>query len=287
MYIGPMKVAHISDLHFSKFCFSPLQFFSKRWLGSANMLAQRSRTYVNVKPFSLPDRLRQEGVTHVLITGDIATTAQKSEFALGQELIDAFKERGMRVFTLPGNHDHYTKKAYKTRSFYSFFPSALSGEKVAKHHLEGPWHLVMIDTALATNLFQSSGLYTDEIDHNLRETLDTLPQDASVILANHFPFFRHEKKTRQMHGGEKLEKLIRDYPFIKLYIHGHTHRRCLADLRADNLAIILDSGSCSHRSRGSFNIVDLKERSCDVSVFTSSDRKGEDWKRIQKETFLF
>ena len=88
-----MKLAHISDLHFSKFCFSPLQLLSKRWLGSANMLVGRQRTYVNKKPFTLPDLLKKEGVSHVLITGDLTTTSRASEFLIAKRLTSELEKR--------------------------------------------------------------------------------------------------------------------------------------------------------------------------------------------------
>ena len=188
----------------------------------------------------------------------------------------------MTLFILPGNHDRYTRRSDTKKTFYDYFPTGQFRDKrVVSCPLSDGWQLVMVDTAVSTNIFQSSGLYTDEIDDNLRKTLQSLPKGAPVLLANHFPFFRHEKSKRQMHGGEKLEKLIREFPQIKLYVHGHTHRRCLADLRNDGLPVIIDSGSSSHRSRGSFNIIDLGESSLNVRAFVSEDPSGKKWELAQ------
>jgi len=292
-----LKIAHISDVHFSKICYSPFQFFSKRWLGNANLLLKRGRAHSVKKVTILPEMFKKLGVTDLFITGDLTTTSQHSEFKLAKELITAFEEMGIRVLLIPGNHDNYTRFAEKQQRFFQHlsqtYPSkrhldvTLKDDKVCAFKLENGWWVVALDTTLSLPLHLSGGRYTEAIDQTLRATLEKIPSDEPIILVNHFPFFQHEPSKRRMEGGALLETLMRETPNIKFYLHGHTHRRCMADLRSDNLPIVIDSGSVSHKTHGSWNLINLEPKSASVSVYLSNDTIDPNWRLSRTETFDF
>lgn len=281
---GPIRIAHISDLHFSKVCLNPLQIFSKRILGNANLLLKRGRIYLNEKPFSLLDLFVERGVTDVFISGDLTTTSQKSEYKLARQFIFALQDRGLRVTAIPGNHDHYTRGALRRRAFYQEIP------KEARCHVfplqEDLW-VVALDTTMYTPFVDATGYFTEEIEAELKGTLQGVPKKAKILMMNHFPFFNHDKHKRRLIGGDRLEQLLRETPNVLFYLHGHTHRRTLADLRADNLPIVLDSGSVSHAHHGSWNLIEIKEGSAKVQVYESHDRQGENWNCVQEEMFSY
>jgi len=79
-----VTIAHISDLHFSKISFNPLQFFSKRWAGNFNLLLNRPSQRNNTHPFSLLPLFKKRGVSHVIISGDLTSTATDAEYLLAQ-----------------------------------------------------------------------------------------------------------------------------------------------------------------------------------------------------------
>ncbi|MEX0961907.1 MAG: metallophosphoesterase [Simkaniaceae bacterium] len=285
--MSEIRIAHISDVHFSKFCFSPLQFFSKRWLGSANLLLKRGRLYINEKVKMLPDFLKNQGVTDLLITGDLTTTSQKSEYQLARIFIDEVKKRGIHTFLIPGNHDHYTRFSDRTRRFYHYFKNdfptqqrhrfSLEKDKVAAFEFKEGFWIIALDTTLSTSLFLSNGKYSPEIDEKLKKVLADVPKDAKIILLNHFPFFANDKKKRNMEGGDLLEKRIRGDLRIQLYLHGHTHRQICADLRSNHLPIILDPGSISKLHNGSWNLLTLSKTQLLVQTFTSKERSPASW----------
>ena len=82
--VGMIRIAHISDLHFSKFSLSPAQFFSKQWLGNMNLLFNRSNQYLNERPFSLIPEFKDKGITHVIISGDLTTTSTPQEYKIAK-----------------------------------------------------------------------------------------------------------------------------------------------------------------------------------------------------------
>lgn len=284
-----MRIAHLSDLHFSRFSFGLTQFLSKRWLGNLNLLLNRSHDYHEKRPFSLPELLESLKVTHVIITGDLTTTSSRKEYAVAQGFIECLKTHGFDVFVIPGNHDHYTKQACKSKLFYRYFPAQFSNSpfnlkdhRVTSHRLQDSWTLVALDTALATPLISSNGCFSEEIERHLIALLATIPEDENIILMNHFPFFQHDEPKRRLWRGDELQKVIENHLNIQLYLHGHTHRRCVADLRKNGLPIILDSGSTSYR-KGSWNLLDIQPDGCDLEVYQCQEKGN--WNRIETHEF--
>ncbi len=266
-----MKLAHISDLHFAKASWSPLQFFSKRWLGNFNLLFSRKGDFLPERLESLPDLFRSLGVTHVMICGDVSTTSKKEEFAKAAKFVE--KLQGMEVFTIPGNHDHYTKSAWKKKVFYDYFSEFnLREHGLTAKSINDDWWVVALDTALATTWISSRGKFSKELEERLEKLLSSMPAHRKIILINHFPFFLNDSPRKALIRGKELEALLKRFPQIKFYLHGHTHRHCIADLRAKGLPIVLDSGSTPHRILGSWNLIEITPKGCTIDVFGWKER---------------
>jgi len=282
-----LRIAHISDLHFSKPTWNISQFFSKRWIGNLNLLLTRKREYEHERLFPLPELFKSASIDHVLITGDLSTTSLEREFDKAADFVDKLKQAGLSVFAIPGNHDQYTQKAYRDSLFYQFFDASFSKEdepeqkwnlkehKIAVKKLNNNWWLLLLDTAIATPLLSSRGFFSVEAEKNLEAVLSEIPRNDNVILANHFPFFKGESDRVGLIRSEQLQAKIRQFPQIKLYLHGHNHRHCIADLRSSGYPIVLDSGSTPHRSRGAINLIEISKEGCDVKVLQ--------WKRSVRD----
>ncbi len=285
-----MRLAHLSDLHFSNWDWNPAQFFSKRWLGNLNFLFGRRRIFSHDRLALLPALYKEQGITHVLITGDLSTTSAPAEFQKAREFIRSLEAEGLKVFCIPGNHDQYTRKAYREQLFYDYFPTQwdenspynLKDHGMTAQKLSDKWWFVGLDTALATSWFFSSGYFSEATEKNLIEFLSKLPTGDQVILFNHFPFFQHETPRKRLQRGDALRKILEKFPQVKVYCHGHTHRQCLADLRASQLPIILDSGSTVHIDRGTWHQLTLSPEKLITEVFTWKDDK---WQATHQETY--
>ena len=263
-----MKLAHISDLHFSKLGFEFNTLVSKRLLGTFNLFFRRRRYFSKAQAEQAIDLLAASGVTHVLITGDFTTTGTQKEYAEAASFIEKLKMRGWPVFVLPGNHDHYTRRDSKARIFYQHLQtlSPLREERVAFHDLDSTWRLILLDTSLATEWHLSTGLFSEAMESKLTALLEK-SRDKRVIIANHFPFFQHEAPNRRLSRGEALASLIKKHDNIEFYLHGHTHRPTLADLRKNGWPVVIDSGSLSHVDRGGWNLIDFSASEWVVSQF--------------------
>lgn len=264
-----MRLAHLSDLHFASWDWNLSQFLSKRWLGNLNFLFGRKNDFDHSLLNDLPSLLKALSVSTVIITGDLSTTSAPAEFSAAKRYIERLQDEGLEVLCIPGNHDHYTRDAYNRRYFYDYFPSCwsighLKEEGVTAKMLCPGWWVVGLDTALATSWFYSTGLFKPETERALENLLQTLPGDAQILLANHFPFFQHEAPRKHLVRGLELQRVIERHPQIKIYCHGHTHRKCIAPLQQSGLPLILDPGSTSHRRHGGWHLIDLDANSINV-----------------------
>lgn len=95
-----------------------------------------------------------------------------------------------------------------------------------------------MDTALATTLVSSNGYFSPVVEENFKNSLKNPPKE-NVLLVNHFPFFDHDTPRRRLIRGNQLLRLVESCPHIQMYLHGHTHRHTIADLRPNKLPLSL------------------------------------------------
>lgn len=285
-----MKIAHISDPHFFSASYSLSQFFSKRWIGNLNLLFNRKNELFIDRLCLLPLFFKSKGVTDVIVSGDMTTTSKPEEFEQAMQFVRQFENEGMRVIVIPGNHDHYTKQAGKQRRFYNYFPKSYEKSKTGHPNLledrhtvlcfGEKWAMVLVDTTVATPLHLSTGLFSNALEQKLKNTLNLL-EDRFVIVVNHFPFLNVDKKHRRLERADKLHSLLKQCPQVRMYWHGHTHRKIIADLRESGLPVVLDPGSISYK-KGSFFISDITDESVHLTSYHWSKSH---WVMEQKARF--
>lgn len=284
------KLAHISDLHFNALSYNPAQFFSKRWLGNLNLIFFRKASFFYERLPALISLFKDKNISHVLISGDFSTTSSKKEFQLGQHFVQQLKNEGFEVITLPGNHDHYTKKDFKKKSFYDFFDPSFEKDSfynlkehgIALKNLGHNWQMIVLDTTAFPTLLSSQGHFSPELEKHLKEALSSL-KGQNIILANHYPFFQNEPIRKRLVRGDELKRICAENPHVRLYLHGHTHRLCVADLRNSHLPIVLDPGSAPHQTGGGCHLIEINSKGCDVEVF----KWNEEWKLFQEHHFIW
>lgn len=276
----PLRIAQISDLHFAALSFNPLQFFSKRCLGNINSLFSRKKVFFHERLLSLASLFKEEQIGHVIVTGDLSTTSHIKEFRQAQQFLKNLESNHLTVHSLPGNHDNYTKRSFKKKIFYRFFNPLMKDAGFSVAPLSPGFWLITLDTTLATSLISSHGVFSPELEAKLDQTLQEVPPNDRVILANHFPMFEHESSRKSLRRSEQLRALIQKYPQITFYLHGHTHNHCIADLRSSGLPIILDCGSTPHQ-KGTFHLIEIEKMFYKVKVY----RWNEGWKISQEVSF--
>jgi calcineurin-like phosphoesterase family protein len=210
---------------------------------------------------------------------------------MAQTFTASLCSHGMRVFAIPGNHDQYTQQAYKNQTFYDYFDSRFSNEmslkmdKISSCYLGNQWWLLGMDTALATSWISSSGCFSEQIECNLVKLLSAIPSDHHVVLMNHFPVFKPESPRNKLIRKDALKALLHKFHNIRFYLHGHTHRHSIADLRPNQLPIILDSGSVSHQKNGTWNMLEMGNNTCRVQGYQWSQSPRKTWTPTPEHVF--
>lgn len=267
------RLAHLSDLHFSRVDTDLKQFLSKRWIGNLNFLLRRKKSFDYAILDSIPALLQKEQVQLVLLSGDLTCTSSEYEFHLATAFTEKLLSAGLEVMVIPGNHDHYTQESYQKKTFYQFFSSNhgtqhwnLKEDRLSLKQLSSQWWLILLDTTLATPLLCSHGHFFHSLEKNLEEALKSLPAGSQVIIANHFPI--HCKKWRPaLQRRKALIELLKRHPEIKCYLHGHDHRSNIIDLRKQGLPIAVDSGSSTHSKSGSWSLLEGAKNTCSFTPF--------------------
>ncbi len=269
----PFRLAHLSDLHFSKVGLSLEQFFNKRWIGNLNFLLRRKKDFDHTILDSIPEVLQKTGVDLVLLSGDLSCTSSKEEFSKAAAFVEKLKKAGLEVVILPGNHDHYTGKSYRQKLFYEFFPSKygtqkwdLKSHEVAVKQLSDKWWLVLLDTTLATPLLCCHGRFSETAERHLKEALSSIPEGAQVILANHFPI-TCKKARPALQRRKELFDILKAHPKVRFYLHGHNHKHTILDLRKEGLPIAVDAGSAALKEAGSWTLIECQENACAFQPF--------------------
>jgi len=279
-----MRIAQISDFHYTELTFNPLRLFSKRILGLCNWLLHRNREFSAQQIEDLPALFRDLHVDLVLLGGDFTTTSLQEEFIQAEKFV---KKLTQPWIAIPGNHDHYTASSYRQKRFYKYFANqnatcfSLQKEEIEGHNIAPGWWVVAVNTAYPTGIASSRGFFSEQVEAKLEDFIKNLPKGDRVILLNHYPFFQNDAHHRTLKRGEALEQLLRRQSKIVLYLHGHTHRRIIADLQSADLPIILDSGSCTLRKGGSWNLIDISASGCVVTPYVWEGG----WKKSEAREF--
>src|SRR5690606_33890490 len=98
-----MRIAQISDLHYTHITWNPLRFLSKRLFGLWNWVLFREKEFFPEQLEPLPALFRELKVDLVLLGGDFSTTSLLEEFELASQLIQQISQPWIAI---PGNHDH-------------------------------------------------------------------------------------------------------------------------------------------------------------------------------------
>ncbi|AMV36677.1 metallophosphoesterase family protein [Planctomyces sp. SH-PL62] len=117
----PLRLIHASDVHVWKHEFNPMRLMNKRLVGMASLLLGRARRFRLERLGEVVERIRARDADHLLITGDLTTTAMTAEFHQALEALAPLLGDPSRATVIPGNHDRYTGMAFRENHFERAF----------------------------------------------------------------------------------------------------------------------------------------------------------------------
>lgn len=222
-----MRIIHLSDIHVWRYSYNPFRLLNKRAVGIASLLAGRARKFRLERLEAVLERVQGLNPDHVLITGDLTTTALTAEFrdaktALAQVLADP-----SRATVIPGNHDRYTTGSVRTRQFESNFGAYAPSERF-------PW-LRRIDAETAilgldptrSHLSARGLLPADQLMMARDMIAEPSLRPRRLIVACHYPVaapptYAHELAPKRMKNALEVAEWLQGVG-PHLFCCGHVH----------------------------------------------------------------
>jgi 3',5'-cyclic AMP phosphodiesterase CpdA len=222
-----MRLLHISDLHFWHIPVNPLRLAGKRLFGVGNLILNRARKFrMGIMP-AVVARVHEVRPDHVVITGDLTTTALEEEFQAADQALRALALEPGSLTMIPGNHDRYTRRATKDRLFEKYF-----GRYAA--HASYPWlkwvgpntAILALDACRPTRISARGIIGADQLDRAQALLDQASPRINRLLIACHYPVAMPagvlDSRGHGLRGREHLRSfLARQAPH--LYFHGHIH----------------------------------------------------------------
>lgn len=116
-----MRIVQLSDIHIWRYTRNPLRLLNKRAIGFAELIGGRAKKFRLERLVHVVERVVDLAPDHVMITGDLTTTALREEFEQARRMLDPILTDPRNATVLPGNHDRYTLKSVRTRAFEKTF----------------------------------------------------------------------------------------------------------------------------------------------------------------------
>lgn len=247
-----MRLVHLSDIHFWQYEFNPLRLFNKRLVGTASLVLGRARRFRLERAPELVHRVGSLEPDHILITGDLTTTALPGEFRAARASLAPWLHDPERVTVIPGNHDRYTMHAHRSRIFEHYF-----GDFAPQHAY--PWLRWIDDRTAILGLDPTRSAVTARGKlprHQLTQAGQLLKDCGPIprlLVACHYPAdvppqYRHEYARKPLvNAGELSEWLATIGPHI--FCCGHIHAAWAAQPPAIPNQLSLNPGAPLLRDR--------------------------------------
>lgn len=222
-----MKLVHLSDIHVWRYTWDPRRLTSKRFLGMLDLLRGRARRFRLERLEAVVSRVQAIAPDHIVITGDLTTTALPSEFRDARRELGSLLDDPSRVTVLPGNHDRYTTQAARNRSFEKVFGDFLPTP-------EFPW-LKRLDESTAIlgldptrpHISARGYLPPPQFEQARAMVADPATRPRRLIVACHYPvvappIYERELALKRLKNDEEVRAWLAGIG-PHLYCCGHVH----------------------------------------------------------------
>ena len=222
-----LRIVHLSDIHVWRYVFNPFRLVNKRAVGMADLLLGRARRFRLERLADVVERAAGLNADHVLITGDLTTTALESEFMAAREALSPLLADPGRVTVLPGNHDRYTTGSVRFRHFESWFaPFAPSGPYPWLRRLDDETAILGLD-ATRSHISATGWLPRAQLEAARELVADPARRPRRLIVANHYPLeapriYAKELAIKRLKNARALEEWLKTIG-SHMYCCGHVH----------------------------------------------------------------
>jgi 3',5'-cyclic AMP phosphodiesterase CpdA len=222
-----LRIIQLSDIHVWRVKLNPIHLLSKRAIGVFSLLAGRAKRFQLDRLAPVIERVRSLEPDHVLITGDLTTTALPAEFADARAALTPILADPARVTVIPGNHDRYTLGSVRYQAFEKAFGQFMP-------RLEFPW-LRWLDERTAilgldatrSHISATGRLPEEQLEAARSLVADPATRPPRLIVACHYPVlappvYVAELAAKRMKNADEVRAWLATLgPHI--YCCGHVH----------------------------------------------------------------
>lgn len=231
-----MRIAHFSDLHLLSLNGTRmLDFANKRWIGGLNLLTNRGRHHHSHIFEAMVVDINDQGIDHVICTGDLTNLAFEQEFRFARDCFDRLALGPAQVTVLPGNHDTYV--AIGAEYFREYFAGYYAAD--ADWCATDVWPVVRVrgddnarvaliglSTSRATPWFTAYGrIGTEQLQRLAAILADERLRGAMRVVALHHPPVGKaaRNRIRGLRDWRGFTQVLSEHG-AELVVHGHEHR---------------------------------------------------------------
>jgi len=229
-----VRLGHISDIHLADRSRYPRHGFS----------AKDCERHSPRLAKGLVDALREVGVDHLIVTGDLTLSGETREFERVVEMLRPFAEAD-KLTVVPGNHDVWSEDAVETARFLRLVgPDGKGMRKAAPSY---PWVTPLGDEAVIVALdsarygeepYQTAGKLGAEQIRGARELVrEHARTGRAVLLAFHHHVVLPPERVPSdaivsrmpLADADQVVRLVAELP-VAAVLHGHRHTAFRVDL---------------------------------------------------------
>jgi 3',5'-cyclic AMP phosphodiesterase CpdA len=238
-----LRIVHLSDIHVWQYSFNPLRLINKRAVGILSLLAGRAKRFRLERLRAVVDRALGLAPDHVLITGDLTTTALPEEFRAAREALADLLADSSRVTILPGNHDRYTSGSVRYQQFEEWFGAfAPPGPYPWLRALDDQTAILGLD-ATRSHLSARGYLPPEQLERARALVADPERRPRRLIVANHYPVvappvYAAELAPKRLKNAEDLARWLATLgPHLSCCGHVHAAWAFVPDRIPDELCL--------------------------------------------------
>ncbi|PYV11235.1 MAG: metallophosphoesterase [Acidobacteria bacterium] len=267
-----MRIVHISDLHFWHITLHPRELVSKRLLGMCNLVLSRARKYRMSSMPLVVERIRALEPDHVLVTGDLTSTALEEEFEAARRALERLEPDASRLTVIPGNHDRYTRESARRRLFEAYFGEFAPARDYPWVKPCGEETLILALDPTHPNPISALGTISTSQLERAAALLDCRRRPERLLVACHYPIALPvgivETRGHGLRGIKDLQRFVSRYG-PNIYCHGHIHASWAFTPQFLPETLCLNPGAAlklRRRSRVSASLLEIVLEGADVAV---------------------
>jgi 3',5'-cyclic AMP phosphodiesterase CpdA len=281
-----MRIVHLSDIHVWRYTWDIRRLLGLRALGMMELLLGRARRFQLDRLNDVVDRVLGLEPNHIIITGDLTTTALPSEFREARRLLAPLLREPERVSMVPGNHDRTTGRSIASRRFEGTFGDCMP-------RLDYPWvRHVDADTAImgldpTRPHFTARGeLPADQLQRARALTAESAGRPKNLIVACHYPVAAPVRYQRELfHKRLRNEQQFRSWLAgigPHLYCCGHVHAAWVFRPRSLPNQLCINAGAPLMRDSTGLRLPGFMEivLEADIISVTHHAWSGTGWERV-------